>query len=109
MAEMISVVTGANRGLGRSMATHLAAAGHGVIGTYHADGQKAESDAMVAEIEAAGGKNAMLLLDVGKTANLVPFRDRLALVSAIGLRPRRLRLPRQQCEDRHHAGLRRHD
>jgi NAD(P)-dependent dehydrogenase (short-subunit alcohol dehydrogenase family) len=72
----IAVITGASRGLGRSAALQCAARGMGVIVTYnsHPDG----AQAVVAEIEAAGGKAAALALDVGQTASFGAFRDQVA-------------------------------
>ena len=63
MSRQIAFITGASRGLGRSMALHLAAAGIDVIGTYRSHEEDAQ--AVAREIEAAGGTAAMLALDVG--------------------------------------------
>lgn len=73
-----AIITGASRGLGRSAALQCAVRGIGVIATYnsHPDG----AQAVVAEIEAAGGKAAALALDVGKTATFGAFRDQAAAV-----------------------------
>ena len=67
----IAVVTGASRGLGRSMAQHLAQAGWGVIGTYHSSRDGA--DAVVREIEAGGGRAAMLSFDATDPASIDGF------------------------------------
>lgn len=67
----IAVVTGASRGLGRSMAQHLAQAGWGVIGTYHSSRDGA--DAVVREIEAGGGRAAMLAFDATDPASIDGF------------------------------------
>lgn len=75
MTRKIAFITGASRGLGRSMALHLARDGVGVIGTYHSHADEAE--AVAREIEAEGGTAAMLELDVADSAVFDSFRDRL--------------------------------
>ncbi len=76
MAAKIALITGASRGLGRSMALHLAADGVGIVGTYRS--RKHEADALVEEITSKGGKAAMLQLDVGDSASFTAFRSTLA-------------------------------
>ncbi|ACB94232.1 SDR family NAD(P)-dependent oxidoreductase [Beijerinckia indica] len=67
----IALVTGASRGLGRSMAIALAHKGVDVIGTYHSN--KAEADATVAAVEALGRKAVMFQLDTSNTASFASF------------------------------------
>ncbi|KQN90813.1 3-oxoacyl-ACP reductase [Sphingomonas sp. Leaf67] len=71
MTRKIALITGASRGLGRSMALHLARRGIGVIGTYRS--ATAEAEALVREIEAMGGTAAMLALDVTQSAGFGVF------------------------------------
>jgi NAD(P)-dependent dehydrogenase (short-subunit alcohol dehydrogenase family) len=75
MPDKIAVLTGASRGLGRSIALHLARAGVGVVGTYHRS--KDEADAVAAEIGAAGSRAVMLPLDVTQTMGFGAFADSL--------------------------------
>jgi NAD(P)-dependent dehydrogenase (short-subunit alcohol dehydrogenase family) len=75
MPDQIAVLTGASRGLGRSIALHLARAGVAVVGTYHRS--KDQADAVAAEIGAAGGRAVMLPLDVTQTTSFGAFADRL--------------------------------
>jgi NAD(P)-dependent dehydrogenase (short-subunit alcohol dehydrogenase family) len=75
MPDQIAVLTGASRGLGRSIALHLARAGVAVVGTYHRS--KDQADAVAAEIGAAGGRVVMLPLDVTQTTSFGAFADRL--------------------------------
>ena len=77
MNGKIAVVTGASRGLGRSMAKHLAAQGVGVIGTYQHSRDQAEG--LVAEIVAAGGAAAVLPLDVGRSDGFETFVSSLTV------------------------------
>jgi NAD(P)-dependent dehydrogenase (short-subunit alcohol dehydrogenase family) len=71
----LALITGANRGIGRSAALHLARDGVDVIVTYrsHAD----EAAAVVAEIEALGRRAVAAELDVARpgdfTLDLSPF------------------------------------
>lgn len=67
----IALVTGGSRGLGRNMALSLAAKGHDIIITYH--NQKADAEAVVAEIQAHGRKAAALRLDVGDSSSFDAF------------------------------------
>jgi NAD(P)-dependent dehydrogenase (short-subunit alcohol dehydrogenase family) len=69
----IALITGGSRGLGRSAALHCAARGSGVILTYnnHPEG----ADAVVREVEAAGGTAVALKLDVADTRSFPAFRD----------------------------------
>jgi NAD(P)-dependent dehydrogenase (short-subunit alcohol dehydrogenase family) len=59
----IAIITGGNRGLGRSMALHLAAKGVDIIFTYKSGSDSAKS--LVAELAAKGRKAVALQLDVG--------------------------------------------
>ena len=71
----IALITGANRGLGRSMALHLAGSGVDVIGTYrHNEGEAAE---VARQLEQVGRKAAMLRLNVSNTAEFATFADEL--------------------------------
>lgn len=76
MTHPIALITGASRGLGRNMALHLAKRGVHIIGTYRSGGEQAET--LKQEIEAQGGKAAMLPLDVTDTASYPAFSNALA-------------------------------
>lgn len=76
MTQKIALITGASRGLGRSMALHLARRGVGIIGTYRSGA--AEAETLVREIEAIGGTAAMLALDVTQSASFPAFATSVA-------------------------------
>jgi NAD(P)-dependent dehydrogenase (short-subunit alcohol dehydrogenase family) len=67
----IAVITGASRGLGRSMALHLAAEGVDVIGTYRSNATEAAE--VVRQVEAQGRRAAMLPLDVAESERFAEF------------------------------------
>ena len=67
----VAVITGASRGLGRSMALHLAEQGVDVVGTYRSNAD--EATVVAREIEALGRRVAMLRLDVGDSASFPAF------------------------------------
>jgi NAD(P)-dependent dehydrogenase (short-subunit alcohol dehydrogenase family) len=71
MTHQIALITGASRGLGRNMALHLAKRGVHIIGTYRSGA--AEAETLKQEIEAQGGKAAMLPLDITHTASYQAF------------------------------------
>ena len=71
----IALITGANRGLGRSMALHLADQGVDVIGTYR--NNDAEAAEVARQIEEKGRRAAMLQLDVSKTREFTTFSTAL--------------------------------
>lgn len=73
MTQQIALITGASRGLGRNMALHLAKRGIHIIGTYRRG--VAEAKSLKQEIEAQGGKVAMLALDITDTASYQAFSD----------------------------------
>ncbi len=74
----IVIITGGSRGLGRSAAQQCASRGMGVILTYNS--HSAGAEAVVAEIEDAGGKAVALALDVGQADTFAAFRDAVAEV-----------------------------
>ncbi len=74
-AETIALITGGSRGLGRSMAEHLARAGAGVIITWRA--REDEAETVLRTVEAAGGRGAALQLDAGDVATFPAFAERL--------------------------------
>ena len=67
----ISLITGSSRGLGRSMAQHLAQKGNDIIITYHTN--KGEAEKVVKELEATGRNAAALQLDVSKPDTIGAF------------------------------------
>lgn len=74
----IAIITGGSRGLGKSTALHLARQGDDVIFTYHS--QKAQADAVVAEIQALGRKAVALQLNVSNSASFPAFAEQVKSV-----------------------------
>jgi len=64
----VAVVTGASKGIGASIATHLAAEGAAVVVNYASSKQGAEK--VVAEIHGKGGKAIAVQADVAKQADI---------------------------------------
>lgn len=71
----IALVTGASRGLGKSMALHLAERGTDVIVTYRGGAREAAD--VVARIEAKGRKAVALQLDVSDSKSFAAFAERV--------------------------------
>jgi NAD(P)-dependent dehydrogenase (short-subunit alcohol dehydrogenase family) len=71
----IAVITGGNRGLGKSAALKLAERGVDVVLTYRSN--HAEAEAVVAEIEKRGRRAAALALDVGIASSFDAFTAEL--------------------------------
>lgn len=67
----IALVTGANRGLGRSMVLKLAEQGSDIVLTYR--NNRAEADAVVAAIAALGRRVVALQLDVAVASSFTAF------------------------------------
>ncbi|MBX3227466.1 MAG: SDR family oxidoreductase [Labilithrix sp.] len=67
----IALVTGGSRGIGRSVALHLADRGADVILTYRE--REDEARAVVKDIEARGRRASALPLDVGRAATFAGF------------------------------------
>lgn len=71
MTGRIALITGASRGLGRSIALHLARQGTDIIGTYLS--RRDDADAVAAEVTALGRQALMLPLDVADSATFAGF------------------------------------
>jgi 3-oxoacyl-[acyl-carrier protein] reductase len=65
----VAVVTGASKGIGASIATHLAAEGARVVVNYATS--KEGADSVVAEIKSQGGKAIAVQANVAKEADVV--------------------------------------
>lgn len=74
----IAIITGGNRGIGKSAALSVAKRGVGVILTYRTHAE--EADAVVAEIKKNGGKAAALKLDVGNAESFDEFTKQISSV-----------------------------
>ncbi len=71
----IVLITGGSRGLGRNAAIKLAEKGSDIVLTYRS--QRAEADAVVAQIEALGRRAVALPLDVSDSSSFANFAEQL--------------------------------
>lgn len=69
----LALITGGSRGLGKSMALHLAEQGRDIVITYQS--KKADAEAVVKEIEAKGRKALALQLDVAESDSFATFAE----------------------------------
>lgn len=74
----VALITGGSRGLGRSMALHLAERGMGVIITYRNGAKEAED--VVTSVRQKGQQATALQLDVGDTQSFAGFAERVKAV-----------------------------
>jgi NAD(P)-dependent dehydrogenase (short-subunit alcohol dehydrogenase family) len=72
----LAVITGGSRGLGKSMALHLADHGIDSVITYRSAAREARD--VVTQIEAKGRKAAALQLDVAESKSFAAFAEALA-------------------------------
>jgi NAD(P)-dependent dehydrogenase (short-subunit alcohol dehydrogenase family) len=81
----IALITGANRGIGYSIAKHLTDAGINVVGTYHANGDEAKAAEIALSHEKA--KLRMLQLDIANHTSFTDFAQRVTalLTNEFGL------------------------
>jgi 3-oxoacyl-[acyl-carrier protein] reductase len=73
LAGQVAVVTGASKGIGASIAQHLANAGASVVVNYSSSREGA--DKVVADITQAGGKAIAVQANVAKRADIVRLFD----------------------------------
>jgi 3-oxoacyl-[acyl-carrier protein] reductase len=73
LAGKSAIVTGASRGIGAAIAKRLAREGARVVVNYASS--RGAADAVVGEIEAAGGRAITFQADMGKPANIPPLFD----------------------------------
>lgn len=76
----VALITGGSRGLGRHAALALAARGTDSVITYRT--QRAEADAVVAQVQAQGGQAVALQLDVGDSGQFPAFAQAVREVLA---------------------------
>lgn len=69
----VGIITGGSRGLGKASALSVAAKGHDVILTYNS--QKADAEAVVAQIEKMGRKAVALQLDTSDVRSFAAFAE----------------------------------
>jgi NAD(P)-dependent dehydrogenase (short-subunit alcohol dehydrogenase family) len=74
----IALITGGSRGLGKSMALHLAQNGKDIVFTYRS--RKDEADSLVGKIQTLGRKAAALQLDVTQSGTFAEFAQSLKSV-----------------------------
>lgn len=65
-----AIVTGASSGIGRATATRLGSEGADVCVNYYSEHEQRDAEAVVAGIEAAGGKGIAVRADVGSEADV---------------------------------------
>jgi NAD(P)-dependent dehydrogenase (short-subunit alcohol dehydrogenase family) len=75
MTMKIALVTGGSRGLGKSMALHIAAKGTDVVLTYNS--KKTDAEDVVKQIEQTGRKAVALALDVSDSKSFNDFVEKL--------------------------------
>ena len=68
LQDKVAIVTGASKGIGASIAQHLAAEGAAVVVNYASS--KQDADRVVAEITGSGGKAIAVQADVAKQAEI---------------------------------------
>ena len=73
LAGKVGIVTGAGRNIGRAIALQMAEAGAAVV--VNARSNKAEADAVVAEIEKAGGKAVVVIGDIADVKTAAALAD----------------------------------
>ncbi|HEY3254986.1 MAG TPA: SDR family NAD(P)-dependent oxidoreductase, partial [Polyangiaceae bacterium] len=73
--QAVALITGGSRGLGKSMALHLAARGVDSIITYRSSSKEASE--VVAAIESQGRKSVALQLEAGDSSSFAAFAETL--------------------------------
>src|SRR6185436_752747 len=68
LAGKVAIVTGASKGIGASIASHLAAAGAAVVVNYSSS--KEGADRIVSEIKGSGGKAVAVQANLAKQADI---------------------------------------